>query len=627
MKEQEYRGKGKLLHALMEHMQEGRLVQAFRHLDMRRKLIYTYALPVLLVSTIVLIAGYLSQEKRFEARLRSDMEQAMVQADSFLTSYLQGMDHVTQMIVSNKDLNSLMQDPEFAEHESIRETFSEHYQLVDIFSSIELLNGEYRVGIYMDDSLLYSNNMYYIYPSSLLKENADYPAMERSFTYGVGIYEILQDKRTSEAKSIQDYLAQLTPMNVVKEDGRETVYVIKTEVPVSFVRQLLRNAALTRGTIMYLEDSGERRLVTSDEQGEALLDSIQFTTPYGASDWSRVKLMDKEYYVLHRRSGWRGWRLTALIPVSEYKAQTSFLFIWLLCMLGAIFAVVSMSSSVVAAYYAGKIDALNNRMLHLDQGTGAARGELMEPTDDAMDTLYRNFDFMLDQVDQLMKEQYRLGRSISNAEMRALQAQINPHFLYNTLDLINWGAMDYGADNVAAIARNLGQFYRLSLNHGRSVISINDELRHVEAFVSIENAHYEGAVHLDIQVPDEIRSLACLNITLQPFVENSIVHGIAEFPDLKECNIWITAVREEDDILFDIIDDGHGISPATAAQVVEQKAGAGSCGYGISNVNFRIRLCYGEKYGVQYIFDQDKGTHVRVRIKALHAEELEKLLS
>ena len=623
----EKNGNRNIIAELISAWQNSRLGSAFRHLNMRRKLMYTYAVPVLLVSTLVLIAGYISQERRFETRLRSDMEQAMVQADSFLTSYLQGMNHISQLIVSSKDLNSLMQKPQFMEHESVREVFAEHLQLTDIFSSIELANGEYRIGMYVDDSILYSNNMYYIYPESLLEENPDYPEIERSMSYGAAVYEILQDKRTSDTKSLQDYLAQLTPMRVVKEDGRENIYVIKSEVPVSAVRQLLHNAALTEGTILYLEDNNERRLVTSDEQASALLDGAGFMTPYGAPDWSTVKLEGRDYYILHRRSGWRSWRITALIPVNEYREQTSFLLIWLLCMLGAIFAVVSMSSSVVAAYYAGKIETLNNRMIHLDQGTGAARLKLQESTDDAMDTLYRNFDFMLDQVEQLMKEQYRLGRSISNAEMRALQAQINPHFLYNTLDLINWGAMDYGADNVAAIARNLGQFYRLSLNHGRSVISINDELRHVEAFVSIENAHYEGAVHLDIQVPDEIRGLACLNITLQPFVENSIVHGIAEYPDLKECNIRITAQREEDDILFDIVDDGHGISPATAAQVVEQKAGEGSRGYGISNVNFRIRLCYGEKYGVQYIFDQQQGTHVRVRIKALHAEELEQLLS
>ena len=246
---------------------------------------------------------------------------------------------------------------------------------------------------------------------------------------------------------------------------------------------------------------------------------------------------------------------------------------------------------------------------------------------DEMDELYCNFDFMMGELQKLMKEQYRLGRSISQTEMKALQAQINPHFLYNTLDLINWGAMDYGADEVAELARNLGQFYRLSLNHGRSAISIRDELRHIKSFVDIENVHYDHAIFLHIDVPEEIQNLACLNITLQPFVENSVLHGMGEHSEIRECRIEIGGRREGDDIILTVRDDGPGVAEELARQLESQSPGSGTKGYGITNVNFRIKLTYGEGYGVTYAPGKEggkrEGTTVMIRIRAMTLEELE----
>jgi two-component system sensor histidine kinase YesM len=245
-----------------------------------------------------------------------------------------------------------------------------------------------------------------------------------------------------------------------------------------------------------------------------------------------------------------------------------------------------------------------------------------------MDQLYRNFDFMIARIQTLMKEEYKLGRNITRAELRALQAQINPHFLYNTLDLINWGAMDYGADSVAKLARDLGQFYRLTLNHGKSAILIGDEVRHVESYIAIENAHFEDAIELVTEIPEEIASLACLNITLQPFVENSIVHGMAEHPEITTCRIVIRAVREGEDIVFTVSDDGPGIDPKIAESITHAEVpGASTTGYGVSNICFRLKLCYGDSYGVRYLpAGEEGGCTVEIRIQALTMEELEKLL-
>ena len=233
---------------------------------------------------------------------------------------------------------------------------------------------------------------------------------------------------------------------------------------------------------------------------------------------------------------------------------------------------------------------------------------------------------MTKELRKLMLEQYRLGKNVKTAELRALQAQINPHFLYNTLDLINWEAMDYNAPEIMEIARNLARFYRISLNKGRQIVRVEEELNHVRAYVRIENYHFDDAIHLEIEAEEGVEELACINIILQPFVENAIMYSIAKAPDREECNIHIRAVREGEDLVFRITDNGFGMTPEQIERIFEENSYDVSHGYGAKNVNFRIKLCYGEEYGVFYESEVGKGTTVTVRVPALTPEEAEKKL-
>ena len=233
---------------------------------------------------------------------------------------------------------------------------------------------------------------------------------------------------------------------------------------------------------------------------------------------------------------------------------------------------------------------------------------------------------MTDSLQKLMRQQYRSGKAVKSAELRALQAQINPHFLYNTLDLINWEAFEHDAPEISEIAQNLARFYRISLNKGRPVVTIREELEHVSAYVSIENRHFDGSISLAIDVPEEIQALGCINIILQPFVENSIMHGIAQDPSWGKCSIRVSARQEDGDILFTIEDDGPGMTPEQIDAIFEKNTTQRTSGYGVKNIQSRIRLSFGEDYGVTYDTARKTGTAVFARIPALTPEELEKRL-
>ena len=188
--------------------------------------------------------------------------------------------------------------------------------------------------------------------------------------------------------------------------------------------------------------------------------------------------------------------------------------------------------------------------------------------------------------------------------------------------------MDYGETEIAEIAQNLARFYRLSLNHGRNVLTIGEELDHVQAYVNIENFHFVGAICLNIHTENDTNLLGCPNIILQPFVENAIVHGIGEIQEIKSCNIEIriSKIHGGKDILFTISDDGPGMKPNLIYELEHAELSQATRGYGIKNIIFRIKLYFGENYGVHYSSDGRSGTTAQITIPAMQPEDMEKLI-
>jgi two-component system sensor histidine kinase YesM len=239
------------------------------------------------------------------------------------------------------------------------------------------------------------------------------------------------------------------------------------------------------------------------------------------------------------------------------------------------------------------------------------------PYRDEIGTLSRSFNFMVKKIDQLVKEQNEnieaLKREKENirieqqlkrkAELTALQTQINPHFLYNTLNTISWYASDRGIGEISVLANSLGHFFRVSLSRGREIISIGEEIEHVLSYLAIQSIRYKSKLEYFIDVPEDLKKYGIIKLILQPLVENSIYHGIKhkEGPG----RIYIRARAEQRGrsalVVFEVTDDGAGMPPEELKTINRNlKNGiirTGS-GYGIYNVNERIRLFYGKSYGL-----------------------------
>lgn len=230
--------------------------------------------------------------------------------------------------------------------------------------------------------------------------------------------------------------------------------------------------------------------------------------------------------------------------------------------------------------------------------------------DDEIYELEKNYERMLERLYKLMDENKINMDTQRKLEIEALTMQINPHFLYNTLDAIAWMAKIKEQTEIENLVINLAKFFRLSLHKGNKYIYIKEEVELIEHFLEIEKVRFPNVINYICDIPEEIGNYKTLKLILQPIIENAIKHGFSENDGAG--TIIIKAYFDNDDIILEVKDDGCGF--VVQDDFFEPKANTRN-GYGLYNVNTRIKLEYGEKYGLKIFSSVGIGTTVTVRIK------------
>ena len=241
---------------------------------------------------------------------------------------------------------------------------------------------------------------------------------------------------------------------------------------------------------------------------------------------------------------------------------------------------------------------LNEVTKQVAQGNLSVRSNVQTGEEAAM--LSDSMNIMIDKINELLEQVKTEQIRLRKAEFELLQAQINPHFLYNTLDAIIWLAEAGEQKRVVSMVRNLSDFFRTSLNRGKDKNSIKEELLHVRSYLEIQKVRYQDILSYEIDVPEELNRYSIPKITIQPLVENALYHGIKNKRGMG--HILIQGIMKEDCYEIIVKDDGIGISRDRLIQVqngIKNKVLTGKDFFGLYNVNERIRLNFGEGYGIQ----------------------------
>lgn len=237
--------------------------------------------------------------------------------------------------------------------------------------------------------------------------------------------------------------------------------------------------------------------------------------------------------------------------------------------------------------------------------------------------LQNTFDYMVSKIEDLIAEVYEEQNSKRIAEIRALEMQFNPHFLYNTLDTIKWAALIQKANNAAEMANLLSRLLHISLGKGEETITVSEEIEHVQCYLGIQKLRFNFTIEVNIMVAENTSSLKTPKLILQPIVENAILHGLADKSEGAVLTIRVD--RIDGKLKFEVEDNGLGYDPQELSAIKESKRKSGEIfsGIGISNVNQRIQLICGPQYGIQIHSQPQVGTKVEIWLPIL-TQEVEK---
>ncbi|QMV40989.1 cache domain-containing sensor histidine kinase [Cohnella cholangitidis] len=393
--------------------------------------------------------------------------------------------------------------------------------------------------------------------------------------------------------------------------------IVRAQLSQSAMQSVLNHTTFTPNTSVFLlNDQGDLLSTTTSVQFghqdvEAMLDAHPELIALDTTWDNHVVYEGRSLLVGASPIFGSAMRLVVIVPESDilattYQARNQLIAIFLL-----IIPFTLPLSFIVAGSSTKRIRQLTRNMAKVKGGSfypiqlPANRDEIGELT--------LSFNDMVNNVSKLMDETYQLGREVKNKELKALQAQINPHFLYNTLDLINVMAIESGERDISTVVDELAVFYKLSLSNGRERVYLDSELKHVEAYVRIQNMRFGGGIALEREVPEELLNCEVPKIMLQPLIENSILHGIRE-KDSEEGTIKIKAWKDKGDIYVQVEDDGVGMDEKQLANAMTGKSSKGTGGFGVRNIQERIELFFGASYGLTYVSEVGQGTVVTIRL-------------
>lgn len=216
---------------------------------------------------------------------------------------------------------------------------------------------------------------------------------------------------------------------------------------------------------------------------------------------------------------------------------------------------------------------------------------------------------MLERINSLIFQVYQAEIAKKESDYNKLISQINPHFLYNTLSFIHWRALKKKDIETSYMVTTLAKFYRSTLNKGRNMVTVENEIKHIQAYLDLQYIMNDGTFEVDYRIDESILNQSIIHFILQPIVENAIIHGFAE-PNAQGNQIIISVYSENEEIKMIVSDNGVGMS----LQQQKQQLTADSSGCGVRNVNDRIKLYYGNEYGMEIESEPDRGTTVTLTI-------------
>ena len=487
------------------------------------------------------------------------------------------------------------------------------------------------------DSIVTDVRIYVDFPDDL-KELDTYPNTENilaplSQAKGTYWYGIFQGNRNAqemfcpsfylgsrEKKNYGD-MAYICPLSLYYHSTAYKAYLAVYYSDDKLTSILSDNLSL-EGSVSYIVNERDAIVATSDPSlsGIYQLDYDTIKASFMSSNnFIERNILDTKVYAGFYSISNTDWFMVTVLPSPPLIHASNRLMIQI-ALIYAVFLVLALIfANVLAHSITGRLSSVIRQMQTVRHGPPTPMDS--PSAHDEIGDLIDTYNYMTRKMDELMKTQAKAAEDLRIAEFNSLQAQINPHFLYNTMDMINWMALQGQTDEISHAVQSLSRFYKLTLSRQKGISTIARELEHVTIYVQLQNMRYHDSIELITDIPDELSEYQIPKLTLQPVVENSILHGILE-KESKSGTIVITGWMENEDVVLLVSDDGVGIPPEILSTILSGNGNSQSGGTNIAvyNTHRRLQILYGNDYGLTYSSKPGEGTEVEIRFPA-HREK------
>ncbi|WP_309119709.1 sensor histidine kinase [Paenibacillus sp.] len=575
-------------------------------LNSLRKWLLLYVLAIVAPASVLLYSYYQRSASVLEEELSRSALQTLVQAGINLSYRIRHIEDASNALLMNPNLSEYLEQA--GEDPSEGRLLDNVKDLRSLVEQTQANTDVYRVRFFVDGKKVIASERVNFFPIEQLQSDPWYPKIVE------GNGKIVWSELYEETFIDNGPALLFTNARIIRDPKRyDTIYgILMLDVAERTFSEILTPLELPGDSELYLAN-GDGAIVWHRDR------SLVGTAASPAADGLTKS---GETYAISTRVEGTDWRLVAEIPASaiakralEQGRTSSFV---------TILGISALFLALMFLLLALMIRSMNRR---LQQVISTIRKEGVERIDEATASdgdfvlLERSVDRLIYRVKSLMEQTYRAEVQRREAELKALQAQINPHFLYNTLDTINWIAIGRNATDISQMIDGLAKYFRLSLNKGRDLTSVADEIQLAEVYLDLQKTRFPSSFEYEIELEEEAAKYYIPKLTLQPIVENALLHGIRK-SKAKSGVIRIGARKEGDALTLEVRDDGIGMDEERARRLLVEptrasKPDEGGGSYGLYNVNERIKLFAGPDYGLSIRSRPNEGTTVAIRLKAI----------
>ena len=586
----------------------GRIWLAIKNRSLQSKLLLSYI--VLLFIPILALSAYsytnssgVILEKSMDIS-RMYLEQTRQLVDEEFTKLI----GISQVISQNADIRSLLEqntqplpfDAEFDEMADLRDTIT----------NLQQLYGIHQIRLYISPTFRFSQSKHITYDITELEQEDWYQDMLRTgLTTAVTHPYLFKAPMAPETE-----LISVVTLIRSYRDMENILGVVSVDVTVDSLREMLRQTAFTTEGVVQLVDNEQNVICQTGE-------------PPKNQNLSKLREELSQEYNLEQvqvQSGGQvlgissvlpgGLRIFSVIPMDALLVDSKDLLGSLLFFAVIVGALLYVLAYVLARYNTKRIRGLAALMRQAERGDFTVK--CVVDSEDEIGELQSNFNFMVEKIHALLQERYNLGKTLKETELKALQAQINPHFLYNTLDLISWKAQGCGHPEISDIVFKMARFYQISLSKGSEFIKLSDEFQHIRLYVELQNLKRQFPIELETSMAPGTEELPIMKLLLQPIVENAIGHGIMDMEHPENGKVSIAAQVEGDRLQVVIADNGAGMDRGQLQAIrfhqQSKLMDSSAHGYGLFNIIDRLKAFYGDSYSFSIESALGEGTVVTI---------------